>query len=123
MKIFKNKFFLLTTFISILLLVLSCSTNDKTNILAEQQIESISRIVLIEPGKSPSYRYITDLNTISSQPKWSPDKKTFAFISMKDNLKDLWISDEDGIYSKVNNDNLMDVQSFEWSPNSKEIAI
>jgi len=123
MKILTKKFFLLTTFITILLLVLSCSTNDKTNILAEQQIETVSRIILIEPSKSPSFRYITDLNTLSSQPKWSPDKKLFAFISEKNNLKDLWISDIDGVYSKINNKNQLEVESFEWSPNSKEIAI
>ena len=55
MKILTKKFLLLISFIYILLLVLSCSTNDKANILAEQQIESVSRIVLIEPGKSNSY--------------------------------------------------------------------
>ena len=123
MKILTKKFLLLISFIYILLLVLSCSTNDKTNILAEQQIETVTRIILIEPGKSPSYRYITDLNVMSSQPKWSPDKKIFAFISKKNNLKDLWISEEDGIYTKVSNDSFMEVESFEWSPNSKEIAI
>ena len=70
MKILTKKFFLLTTFIPILLLVLSCSTNDKANILAEQQIESVSRIVLIEPGKSNSYSFITDLRVMSCHKKW-----------------------------------------------------
>ena len=123
MKTHTKKFLLLSTFISILLLVLSCSTNDKSSILAEQQIETVSRIVLIEPAKSPSFRYITGLNISSIQPKWSPDKNLFAFISKENNLKNLWISDKEGIYFKVANNNQMEVESFEWSPNSKEIAI
>lgn len=117
------KFKILSLFLLCLILLTSCRSNLNEHILAEEVIEGISRIVLIQKERNPGFKYITNLSTNSYNPKWSPNKQYFSFISEKNNTKNLWISDNEGINLKLISNNFGDVIHYDWSPDSKEIAI
>ncbi|MBP06122.1 MAG: DUF5050 domain-containing protein [Dehalococcoidia bacterium] len=104
-------------------LINGCSFASNKAILAEQKIGDFSRIVLINTTSSPSFKFITDLKAVSVKPKWSPNKKNFAFISERNNKKNLWISNDEGSELEIANYNNREVERFEWAPNSEEIAI
>ena len=67
----------------------------------QEEVENISRIVLIQKESNPAFSYITDLSINSYNPNWSPNKEYFAFISEKNNSKDLWISDNPVSYTHL----------------------
>ena len=118
-----KKINILTFFIFGSIFFYSCGAEINEHIIAEEEVENISRIVLIQKESNPAFSYITDLSINSYNPNWSPNKEYFAFISEKNNSKDLWISDNKGINLRILNNNLGDVEDYHWSPNSKEIAI
>ncbi len=100
-----------------------CSFNSNQAILAEQKIGDYSRIVLINTSSNPSFKFITDLESKSINPQWSPNKENFAFIKERNNQKTLWISNDQGTELEIANHKNRDINRFEWAPNSKEIAI
>ena len=106
-----------------LYLILGCDFDQNKEILAEQKIGEFSRIVLVNTSSKPSFKFITDLESISTMPKWAPDKNNFAYMSEKNNKKSLWVSNSKGTQLEVVNYKDRDISNFEWAPNSKEIAI
>tara|TARA_B100000700_G_C15049950_1_gene859784 strand:+ start:58 stop:1074 length:1017 start_codon:yes stop_codon:yes gene_type:complete len=118
-----KKIIILTLLIANIYLILGCNFNQNKEIIAEQRIGELSRIVLINTSSEPSFKFITDLESKSTMPKWAPDKSNFAYISVNNNKKNLWISDSKGTQLEVVNYNDREISNFEWAPNSKEIAI
>lgn len=123
MKFIENKIIIIIISVLSIFVISSCSFNSNRTILAEQKIGDFSRIVLINSSSKPSFKFITALDVKSVSPKWSPNKNNFAFISIENNKRTLWISNDDGTKLEIANHNNRQIEKFEWAPNSNEIAV
>ena len=67
------------------------------------------------------FNKITQSNKADFSPKWSPDGKTIAFISTRDDVPQIWqISMEGGEAAKMTNVST-GIDCFKWSPDGKSI--
>ena len=71
---------------------------------------------------SRELRQYTNSSKTESTPRWSPDGKKLAFLSEKDEYKQILIMPTDGGEALPFTEGKRSVDDFEWSPNGKWIA-
>ncbi len=66
--------------------------------------------------------HFTTSEKSDSQPRWSPDGKTLAFVSTRGDRAQVYMVRIDGGEALALTESKTGVQSFEWSPDGKQIA-
>lgn len=61
-------------------------------------------------------------NVSSMQPRWSPDGQWIAFLSTREDVKNLYLLSSEGGEAMPLTSGKKDVQTFCWSPDGKKIA-
>jgi dipeptidyl aminopeptidase/acylaminoacyl peptidase len=83
--------------------------------------EHHSHIWIYLPASREQRQY-TNSSKTESNPRWSPDGKKLAFLSEKDDYKQILIMPTDGGEALPFTEGKRSVDDFEWSPNGKWIA-
>ena len=65
---------------------------------------------------------LTSSPKADGQPRWSPDGKTIAFVSAREERGQLWQISPFGGEAEKLTDSKSGVQSFQWSPDGSKIA-
>lgn len=90
--------------------------------IGEEKGTLVSRIYKKNYLKEETPLPITDSNAFSMQPKWSPDGQWIAFLSIRENSKQLYLLHSNEGEARALTDGMKDVQTFCWSPDGKKIA-
>ncbi len=72
--------------------------------------------------KSRALRQFTHSNDAETSPRWSPDGRTLAFLSKRDENRQIYLIPADFGEAMRLTEAKSDVQSFEFSPDGKQIA-
>jgi dipeptidyl aminopeptidase/acylaminoacyl peptidase len=72
--------------------------------------------------KAKTVRQFTNSTKSEDSPRWSPDGKRLAFLSSRDEFRQLYLISLDGGEAKRLTQTKQDIQSFDWSPSGKQIA-
>ncbi len=67
-------------------------------------------------------RQLTHAKKSSSQPAWSPDGRTLAFVSDRSDKRQIYLIDPTGGEAEALTSQEDGVSSFEWSPDGRQIA-
>jgi dipeptidyl aminopeptidase/acylaminoacyl peptidase len=70
-----------------------------------------------------SLRQFTASTKSDSRPRWSPDGRSLAFISNRDGESQIYLIPLDGGEAKALTDSKTGIQSFEWAPDGKRMAL
>ena len=93
-------------------------------------------LTVSEPSKGPNrlthiWLYSSDTGNVrqftyssksESHARWSPDSKTLAFLSDRDEFKQIFLIPTDGGEARRLTDGKRAIQDFAWSPDGKQIA-
>ncbi len=77
--------------------------------------------VMDVPGGEPR-QWTTSLKS-ERRPHWSPDSRTLAFISDRDERAQVWLLHGDGGEAQKITDGKNAIDDFRWSPDGKQIAL
>jgi dipeptidyl aminopeptidase/acylaminoacyl peptidase len=78
--------------------------------------------VWLVPAAGGSPIRLTGSPKADGQPRWSPDGKTIAFVSARDERPQIWLISPFGGEAEKLTDSKSGVQSFQWSPDGSKIA-
>ncbi len=71
---------------------------------------------------SRDLRQFTNSTKTESHPRWSPDGKTLAFISDREEFQQIYLMPADGGEAIRLTEGKRSIDKFEWSPDGKKIA-
>jgi dipeptidyl aminopeptidase/acylaminoacyl peptidase len=78
--------------------------------------------VWLVPAAGGSPLRLTGSPKADNQPRWSPDGKTIAFISAREERPQIWLISPFGGEAEKLTESKSGVQSFQWSPDGSKIA-
>ena len=78
--------------------------------------------VWLVPAAGGSPIRLTGSPKADAQPRWSPDGKTIAFVSAREDRPQIWLISPFGGEAEKLTDSKSGVQSFQWSPDGSKIA-
>lgn len=72
--------------------------------------------------KTHELRQFTNSAKSDSHPRWAPDGRVLAFISNRDDQRQIYLISTEGGEAARLTEGKQDIRSFEWSPDGKQIA-
>jgi len=90
-------------------------------IMEEEKSEYLSQIWVSATDKSFNEKY-THSNKSSTSPKFSPNGKSIAFLSVRSGKNQIWIMNSFGGEAKQITKTENDINNFKWSSNGDFIA-
>jgi len=84
--------------------------------------EGRARHIWLLEKKTGAVRQFTFSAKSDFSPRWSPDGKTLAFLSNREEANQIYLMRADGGEAWALTKGKRGIQSFEWSPNGKQIA-
>jgi Tol biopolymer transport system component len=78
--------------------------------------------VWLVPAAGGSPLRLTSSPKADGQPRWSPDGKSLAFVSAREERTQIWLISPFGGEAEKLTDSKSGIQSFQWSPDGSKIA-
>jgi len=83
--------------------------------------EQASHVWIYSPGLR-ALRKFTNSNMSEMRPRWSPDGRTLAFLSNRENFLQIYLIPTDGGEATRLTEGKRSIETFEWSPDGRQIA-
>jgi dipeptidyl aminopeptidase/acylaminoacyl peptidase len=81
------------------------------------------RNIWVYDGASSLFKPFTTASKSDTHPRWSPDGGTLAFLSDRDGPKQVYLIPLDGGEARALTESKNGIDSFEWSPDGKRMAV
>ena len=89
---------------------------------SDMKESAVNTDLWLVPAGGGSALQLTKSAKADNQPRWSPDGKSIAFISAREEKNQIWIISPFGGEAEKLTDSKSGVQSFQWSPDGSKIA-